>query len=190
MSMRCPMAVIDFKKDARIRREERHVLREFCTELGGDPVKLALELGLKVFTEDLPSEVSGFIQYDESCGSPSSYKIVINAAHSVQRQRFTVAHEIGHFVLHRDTEEFLRSKRQSKSNIFQFPSGYRSSDAWDNHDYPAAMEREADVFAAKLLLPAGPVRNSPEFQQGKPVELAIRLGLSPAFVVIRFDELL
>jgi Zn-dependent peptidase ImmA (M78 family) len=50
-------------------------------------------------------------------------RIEVNAHHSLVRQRFTIAHELGHFVMH-------------------------SEHGGDEHS-----EREADVFAATLLMP-------------------------------------
>jgi hypothetical protein len=50
-------------------------------------------------------------------------RIDVNARHSLVRQRFTIAHELGHFVMH-------------------------SEHGADEHS-----EREADVFAAVLLMP-------------------------------------
>jgi len=67
------------------------------------PVKLshlAELLGLKVVATPLPSGISGEIRPDASV--PSGYIIRVNKADSSRRQRFTVAHEIAHYLLHRD----------------------------------------------------------------------------------------
>ena len=181
------MTVLDFKRDRRISQSDRAVLREFCKELGGDPVVLANDLGIDVCREDLSDEIAGYIEYDEYCGSPSGYKIVVNGRHSLERQRFTVAHEVGHYVLHRESPQFRAKKRQS-AEVFSFPSGYRSTDYWKQSDYPARFEREADQFAATVLLPLHLVRKTQEFHGGQPVALAKRLGLSPKFVTLRFEE--
>ena len=62
------------------------------------------------------------------------------------RQRFTIAHEIGHFLLHTDEDVHIDEKR---------PIGRRddlSSQAVD------ACEIEANQFAAELLMPESLVR--------------------------------
>lgn len=182
------MSVLSFRHDKRISDADRNALREYCSELGGNVVALANKLGLKVFEEELPHDQSGYIEYDPSCGSESGYKVVVNAKHPVERKQFTAAHEIGHFVLHRSSKHF-REKEWQSAEIFNFPSGYRSPDSWDNEGCTDWMEREADVFAATVLLPPNPVRRSPEFINGEPVALAKRLGLSKTFVVRRFEEL-
>ncbi|MGL3822586.1 ImmA/IrrE family metallo-endopeptidase [Sphingopyxis sp. R3-92] len=65
------------------------------------PVKvgaLAEELGLRVVLATLPLNISGMIQPDGEGG----FVIKINRFESKERQRFTIAHEISHFLLHRD----------------------------------------------------------------------------------------
>ena len=125
------MALIDFRRDKRISDDNRNVLREFCQELGGDPVVLAKSLGLKVYRVDLPWEQDGYTEADADCGAPTGYKIVLNARLPLERQKFTLAHEIGHFVLHRNTPQFKEIERQ-QDNVIAFPSAFRSvSDAWD-----------------------------------------------------------
>jgi Zn-dependent peptidase ImmA (M78 family) len=183
------MALIDFRRDKRISDDNRNVLREFCQELGGDPVVLAKSLGLKVYRVDLPWEQDGYTEADAECGAPSGYKIILNARLPLERQKFTLAHEIGHFVLHRNTPQFKEIERQ-QDNVIAFPSAFRSvSDAWDNRDRPQWMEYEADQFAVHLLLPANAVRRSAEFIEGRPMALAKRLSLSRTFVLHRFEEL-
>lgn len=55
-------------------------------------------------------------------------RIEVNAGHSLVRQRFTIAHELGHFVMHRE------------------------------HGPHEHSERDADVFAAALLIPPDMLR--------------------------------
>lgn len=66
------------------------------------PVKLGLlarELGLEVFKSTLKPDKSGLIEPSDH--APSGYRIKINRHEMVERQRFTLAHEIAHFLLHR-----------------------------------------------------------------------------------------
>lgn len=184
------MLVVNFRRDERISQEDRSVLREYCLELGGNPVALANRLGVKVFEDDMPYENSGYIDFDESCGSPSGYRIVVNKHHSMERKKFTIAHEIGHFVLHRDTPHFKKKREQSADiiPIFGGPSGHRSSDDWDYNEYPRWMENEANGFAACVLLPQNLLKKTPEYINGEPIALARRLGFSSEFVLRRFEE--
>lgn len=102
------------------------------------PVSIATAMGVKVFKQSAVSE-SGRICLD-STGQP---KIVYNADEATVRQRFTVAHELGHYALGhlsggktmwRDpTENFFSSSRDPR-------------------------EVEANRFAARLLMPADAVK--------------------------------
>lgn len=69
----------------------------------GAPVRLSAiagALGVRVVATDLPSGISGEIRPDPD--HPGNFVIKVNRNDSSRRQRFTVAHEIGHFLLHRD----------------------------------------------------------------------------------------
>ena len=66
------------------------------------PVRLtamASALGIPVYLSTMPPRISGLIEPDES--SPSGFRIRINRHEITERQRFTLAHEIAHFILHR-----------------------------------------------------------------------------------------
>lgn len=191
------MAVISFKYDTRISEKNRKVLRDFSAELGGDPVALAIELGLKVYESSLPQDDSGYIAFDPLSNSPSGFIIVVNQNHSSQRKKFTVAHELGHFVLHRNTPQFqaiLREQKRKSGNIIQFPAAaHRATSSIDdfevrNASIPRAFEREADLFAATILLPPHALKRSTEYIGGEPAALARRLGLSISFVIRQFEE--
>lgn len=62
--------------------------------------KVAAALGLRIFSTVLPSGISGEIRPRRQ--QRGQFDIRVNRNDSVRRQRFTVAHEIGHFLLHAD----------------------------------------------------------------------------------------
>jgi hypothetical protein len=78
---------------------------------------------------------------------PAIGEIWVNAEEGRQwppRRRFTIAHELGHWRLHRDDDEravFCRS-------------GAIAPDAAQSREQVPATEDEANVFAAALLMPA------------------------------------
>jgi hypothetical protein len=105
--------------------------------LGEIPVavgRLANELGLLVSLASLSPSISGLIEPDEA--SPSGFRIRINRYEVDERQRFTVAHEIAHFLLHRD---YIRSG--IVDNVM-----YRSS-------LSSKREAEANRLAADIVMP-------------------------------------
>jgi hypothetical protein len=98
---------------------------------------LAHELGIKVYqSAGLAATVSGKLVRDVERGGQSGYAIVVNATHVETRRRFTIAHEIAHFVLH-------RSDVGSGISENEF---YRST-------LSNAQEAEANRLAADILMP-------------------------------------
>src|SRR5689334_577433 len=85
-----------------MRKEElearaREILRDHgMLEMPVDPVKLANELGVKVYNAKFgEGDISGLLAIRNT--SPAIY---VAADDKPARKRFTVAHELGHFVLH------------------------------------------------------------------------------------------
>src|SRR5579884_1109662 len=74
---------------------------------------------------------------------PAERRVVLNAEEPAQRRRFTLAHELGHWVC-----QVLEGHRA--------PVFCRSTDLAP--DAVRALEREANVFAAELLMPEPAVR--------------------------------
>ena len=102
-----------------------------------DVAKIAREeTGATINEEPVEDNVSGFLAWKN--GRPV---IGVNGRHSQNRQRFTIAHEIGHILLHPQLnlhidDTFALKLRSDKS---------RRSETTD--------EREANIFAAELLMP-------------------------------------
>jgi Zn-dependent peptidase ImmA (M78 family) len=101
--------------------------------------KIAKSLDAVIRFSPLDQELSGMIYIKE--GVPL---IGVNSLHHPNRQRFTIAHELGHLVLHRDliTSEVHVDKK--------FPVLMRDSVSATGTDL---IEIEANNFAAALLMP-------------------------------------
>lgn len=67
--------------------------------------------------------------------------IGINSDESYVRQRFSIAHELGHYFLHESKDVFV-DYRDNKTNIVRTPK-----------------EKEANTFAAALLMPRSKIIN-------------------------------
>lgn len=106
------------------------------------PVSLgavAGSLGLAIEEKPLEEEFSGFLAVNEKT-------IVINLNHALVRRRFTAAHEIGHYVLHR--------KKNPDSPVFIDRAIYYRRENDTNSAINYRMEMEANAFAAGLLMPS------------------------------------
>lgn len=107
---------------------------------------LARELGIEVaYSASLSDNESGKIE--RKSGEVVRYRVTVNALHSTRRQRFTLAHEIGHYILHRD----LIGDGLTDDGL------YRST-LKDGRSLDAVMEQQANRYAASLLMPAAAVR--------------------------------
>jgi Zn-dependent peptidase ImmA (M78 family) len=101
--------------------------------------KIARGLGVEVIPYEMGNEISGILVINSGKGS-----IGFNPSQSRVRQRFTIAHELGHFMLHRNTQKELFV---DKDFIVKFRSKKTYSRAEMLH------ESEANAFAAALLMP-------------------------------------
>jgi len=108
---------------------------------------LGLELVPSNFDED---EVCGILVVDEAVDNAVGI-IGYNRAHHSNRQRFSIAHEIGHFVLHVKNKSvegrqnlFIDKAKNFTAAFFRDAESSTGENAW---------EVEANAFAASLLMP-------------------------------------
>ena len=130
---------------AEIERKAHQTLMEHgMYSIPVDPVVIANRLGIRVsnavFSE---SSLSGMIA---KRGDKKS--LLVNSNDSIERKRFTIAHELGHCILHLDNEgEFV----DSKEDMFR-----TETNSLNGRIY--YKEVEANEFAAALLMDAERVR--------------------------------
>lgn len=134
-----------------------------------DPIQIAQQLGIKVYKSALEEGVSGML-IKEPAKDPEIY---INDADSINRQRFTCAHELGHYV-----------KRVASG-----------ADEWATIDYRNPLssegtdpdERYANQFAASLLMPKDEVKRL--HKEYRPASLAYEFGVSEEAMNYRLNTL-
>jgi len=102
-----------------------------------DVKSVAHEIGLSIFALDLPAGVSGMIVRGDALAGDSGFVVYVDKNEPGVRQRFTAAHEIGHFVLHKD----------------QIGDGHADNHLLRAEGYSNYQEAEANRFAADLLMP-------------------------------------
>lgn len=126
------------RRDPRL--EANKVLHELKITQPPIPVeRIARHLGAKVRYSPLDGEISGMIYIKD--GVPI---IGVNSLHPPNRQRFTIAHECGHLVLHRDliTREVHIDRK--------FPVLRRDDKSATGTEQ---IEIAANRFAAELMMP-------------------------------------
>jgi len=82
--------------------EADQIIRSFQNAAPVQTLDIAEALGIKVYrARNWPDDVSAMIKKDPERGGTSGYAIYVNDRHPVTRRRFSIAHEIAHFALHR-----------------------------------------------------------------------------------------
>ena len=123
-------------------------------------VRLCKEMGI---------QVKKYISTDGNDGYCKMYPnepfIFVNQSCSVERQRFTVAHELGHIIL---------------GHVGKFELVNREPSEFDN-----PIEREANIFASRLLAPVCVLH---EIGVRNPSDISKMCGISLQSAQIRFKR--
>ncbi|WP_082731251.1 MULTISPECIES: ImmA/IrrE family metallo-endopeptidase [unclassified Sphingomonas] len=158
-------------------RQAKSVLTKFKVESAPIPIEqIARARGIAVQHLPLDDELSGmsFIKNGISV-------IVVNAAHHPNRQRFTIAHELGHHIMHADY--LLDNVHVDKAVLHR---NSRSSDGVDT------KEIEANAFAAEVLMPTSLMRSYKDLDindERKLASVAKHFRVSVSAMIIRILNL-
>lgn len=155
-----------------IKRQPSEVALEYMRKSPPtDLLSLAAELGIFVKYENM-GDNAGKIERKIGGVGPE-YIITINSNDPVSRQRFTLAHELAHFIKHRK----------------QLDSGGILDNALYRSLLPEQLEWEANRYAAQLLMPLSAMKKL--WLEGlRDIEdFADRLGVSEHAASIRLSEL-
>jgi Zn-dependent peptidase ImmA (M78 family)/DNA-binding XRE family transcriptional regulator len=164
------------KIDPRLEGEDAARAVRGMLGLGDEPAmnideRFEAEAGLRIFYLDhLPSKLAAFLIWTDEIGAC----VAINRAHPVERQRWSLAHEVGHFLRDREGGDILEQD--------------------DSLSQPGEVFPEA--FAKEFLLPRAGVqkRFSERCRAGKftPIDLlalARTFGVSFHAMALRLEEL-
>jgi len=102
--------------------------------------KIAREIGLNIVDFQFENDIAGALVIEKDIGT-----IGINPSNSPQRRRFTIAHELGHYLMHRVGNEFFVDK--------DFLVKWRNSASSSYSEIEKYQEIEANAFAAAILMP-------------------------------------
>ncbi|MEP5167457.1 MAG: ImmA/IrrE family metallo-endopeptidase [Shimia thalassica] len=159
-------------------RSETEILSDFMSNMNGDIFQLATDLGLEVKKDTRLGRKSGQIEFDGKY-----FSISVNALENPKRQKFTAAHEIAHYILHRD---LLKAEGKLNRHTDQLFDG-----AEKNEVAPLSPrhEVEANQYAARLLMPAVLVRKHYDKAADNFGDMANMFGVSQQAMKIRLANL-
>jgi Zn-dependent peptidase ImmA (M78 family) len=148
-----------------------------CANPPTDVVKAANYLGARIYHVGLPDDISGVLDLR------SEPIILINKDHAPHRQRFSIAHELGHLQLHHISGIIHVDKK----------SYYRDPKSGEGLD---EVEIAANKFAAALLMPEDFVRRELEkyedfidINEDIVAELAEKVNVSATAMGFRIQNL-
>lgn len=112
--------------------------------------------------------------------------IAVEGRHHEHRQRFSVAHEVGHYVLH-----FQPQPRAGSRFICSQADMEVAAETGPDLDRGLHLRREweANLFAGELLMPAQPVLAMFRVVGGRTAQLARHFKVSPQAMEIRLRRL-
>ena len=136
-------------------------------------VDIANNYGLMVEEEDLTAALaSGKLYFNEQ-------RIIVNKNDSKGRKRFTIAHELGHFLMHSDSKELKEFK--DKGFIERSSPILAKEKKW--------YEKEADYFAAHVLVPVDFLKDFKDFKDGNTIlSLAEKFNVSPTMMYFQMKN--
>ena len=102
--------------------------------------KIAKKIGLNIVTFKFEDDIAGALIIEKETGT-----IGINPTNTIERRRFTIAHELGHYLMHKIGNEFFVDK--------DFLVKWRNASTSKYNDIEKTQEIEANAFAAAILMP-------------------------------------
>ena len=135
------------------------------------------------FMEGESQNVSGYLMAENN-----KPVIVLNAEENTRRQRFTLAHELGHLILH---WQWLPGEQISlEDGIFEV--SFRKNDIHSYTPEENLREEDANTFAGEFLIPVDEVKKFSEEIVDKTKlakELSIRFNVSYPCASVRVANL-
>ena len=121
---------------------------------------------ITIYKKEMDSDISGKLEY-----KGGSWIMTVNMKHPEVRQRYTMGHELGHYLNHRN------SIKSFEDTVF-FRNSQKSS-----------MEYMADQFAACLLMPESDINKLIEAGVNTVKMMANKFGVSLEAMKYRLEQL-
>lgn len=156
--------------------QEREVLHKFMADIPVKIGQIARELGVAIKVSSMGMGISGQISREGN-----QYVIRVNRNEARERQRFTIAHELAHYLLHRHV---IDSNPEGITDTVLYRSGK-----------PEQIEFEANRLAAEIVMPSALIERELRSKFGGIVtevtieSLASRFEVSKAAMEIKLSSL-
>ncbi len=133
-----------------------------------DVKQMAKDLGLNIYeSTNMGTGMSGKLYPDRR--SPAGFSIGVNSGDSYTRKRFSIAHEIAHYLLHR--------------SLIQ--DGILDDTFYRSEHLSSTEETEANRFAADILMPYSLIQVLAQRGITNVADLANKFGVSTQAMSIR-----
>lgn len=163
-------------KKSQISKMAEDIALQLGYQYGGNIEEIVKKLGGEILYQDifdLDSSDSGSIVINNR----NDFKITLALHTTKERDRFTIAHELGHYFLH---YLFYNFRNQTNSDNKKFKAARYGS---------GKTETEAHWFAASFLMPEKSFKEEFYKLNGNLVELAEKFGVSLSACQIRAESL-
>ena len=158
---------------------ELEIVQRYMAQPPVNVVQIIRDLGIRFRSQPMRDGKSGYIEHEDG-----QFTITVNSSEGSQRQRFTAAHELAHYLLHRDLLVERGGLARHDDSLFgEFASNNPAQPFRPSH------EVEANKLAAQIIMPKEAVSENyvPDFDN---VEVVSELfGVSEAAMAIRLRTL-
>jgi Zn-dependent peptidase ImmA (M78 family) len=148
------------------------VINKYSSQVPVPVYEILDELGLGPTFQFMDENISGWIERRPD----GTYGVAVNNNHAHVRQRFTAAHELGHYIYHRDLlGQGVGDTRAYRAEGTPLP----------NTAIRPIHERQANSFAANLLMPRATIARLKAGGVTVPADLADQMEVSLHAMCIR-----
>lgn len=161
-------------------------IRQYIQELTKDLYKgyelqldsVCKKLEISNFIADFDESISGVLKKNDQTGG---YEAYVNRRHPQSRRRFTLAHELGHYISFK-YDSYSKKELEQEGALADYAMSYRKDGVLSD------AETEANLIAATMLMPQNKVQELQE--QGLIIEeMAEKFFVSPSAMTIRLQNL-
>ena len=131
---------------------ELNTIERYSKQLPINILDLSKALGVSVYRPYIETNLEGWIEHDNE---EKLFKIYLNTQYPAKKQRFTLAHELSHFLLHKN--EIIEEG--------QLDRAYQVTGYFDKKEF------QANLYASELLIPTDLIHeiieNQPKYLEDK-----------------------